>query len=80
MLNKKQKLDSKECEKLEMEDKDKDCMGCSCNVCLAQVAKHNPLKELKQFISYAEKEGVISSDMSNKLIGFAKYYSTSIIS
>lgn len=36
MLSKKQIFDLKECEQLSNDGIDKDCMVCSCNVCIAR--------------------------------------------
>lgn len=35
-MNKQQEFDAKECEELQLKGKDKDCLGCSCSVCIAQ--------------------------------------------
>ncbi len=39
MLNKFQIEDSKECEEMQLTGEDKECFGCSCSVCIAQVPK-----------------------------------------
>ena len=41
MLNKRQIIDSKVCEKIEEQGEEMDCMTCSCNICLAQVPTDN---------------------------------------
>ena len=35
MLSKEQIADRRKCNQLRKEGTDKDCMGCSCNVCIA---------------------------------------------
>jgi hypothetical protein len=38
-VNKQQVKDAEECVRMEENGETKDCIGCSCNVCLAQVAQ-----------------------------------------
>lgn len=78
MLNKQQEKDASECENLQAEGDDMDCTECSCSICIAQLPTFDKMGELKQFISYAEREGVIKSDIANELIKFTKHYIDSI--
>lgn len=34
-MTKRQEMDATECEEMQSQGKDKDCLGCSCNVCIA---------------------------------------------
>jgi len=44
-MNKRQKIDSDRCEELSEKGEDMDCLGCSCNVCIAQ--EPNPSNDTK---------------------------------
>jgi len=36
MFTKRMQLDADECERMEEKDEEKDCCGCSCNMCIVQ--------------------------------------------
>lgn len=78
MLTKLQIKDSEECDRMQENGEDKECFECSCSVCIVQIPMENKEEIIKQFISYAQKEGVIDSTIMEKLIGFSSYYVNSI--
>lgn len=78
MLTKRQIKDNEKCEEMQEQGKDMDCLGCSCSVCIAQVPMENKEDIIKQFISYAQKEGVISTTTMERLISFSSHYINSI--
>lgn len=55
MLNRIQLEDCKECEEIQQKGQDKDCFGCSCGVCIAQVPNYYK-KGLEKAIEIIEKE------------------------
>ncbi len=44
-MNNQQINDAQECEKMSEQGKDKDCLGCSCSVCIAQESTSSFEKE-----------------------------------
>lgn len=52
-MNKQQQKDADVCEK---SGGTKDCLGCSCNVCLAQTNLVSANERLKEYISQLEHE------------------------
>jgi hypothetical protein len=78
MLTKLQIKDSEECDRMQERGEDKECFECSCSVCIAQIPIENNEEIIKQFVSYAQKEGVIDKTTMEKLVSFLKHYVDSI--
>jgi len=74
MLTKLQIRDSEECNRMQERGEDKECFECSCSVCIAQIPMENKEEIIKQFVSYAQKEGVIDSTTMERLISFSRHY------
>lgn len=55
MLSKRQEQDSKLCEELQAQGIYKDCLGCSCSVCIAQLPNYYKMG-LKKAIEIIDKE------------------------
>ncbi|SFR15305.1 hypothetical protein [Desulfoscipio geothermicus] len=54
MMNEQQIKDAQKCEEMARQNKGMDCIGCSCNVCLAlippQLTTRNAVKETIRFV------------------------------
>jgi len=78
MLSKQQISDSELCEIKQKNGEDMECCECSCSVCIAQLPTEDKKVTIKQFLSYAKREGAINTEIFAKLEKFASYYVDSI--
>ena len=57
MLNKLQEADSKKCDEMDEQGKTKECMGCSCSVCIAQESNFSISDLVKEAHQNAKSHG-----------------------
>jgi len=78
---KQQQIDAEECEQMQEQGKDKDYMGCSCNICIAQISDMNNVNdEIRHFKNHLlENITIIAEDIINDFDSPSEIYSTNKI-